>query len=589
VTGPHDPGHGPARPAAAQDGPSARVRRFLLDAGFTADGVLARVGSAAFAALGRGLTVPVQRALAGASDGGGPQRGEGEAHPGPSAAGPGGPQAAASVLDALIRAFLLGSPLPADALPADALADLVALGMLRRDGDALVPRVEVHPYGEPDTDWYLVSDIGAPAEPDHVLGLGGASLTLARITPRREVGRALDVGCGAGVQVLHAARHATRVVATDTNPRALAMTALSAALSGVPVEQVDLREGSLFGPVSDERFDLIVSNPPFVISPSHRFTYRDAGLPGDELSRLVVRGAAAHLAPGGIAAVLGNWLHVVGEQWTDRVAEWVAGTGADAWIVERDAQPVADYAATWLRDAGVAEGVEFDAAMQEWLDVFADAESTDVGFGWVVLVAPAAARQVADGTDDPVTGIEPDAAPAAAADARAANPDGAPEPASAADAHAAAGSGPTTPPAREPWVLAEDLSRSERLPRGDEVLAFLTGCQILADLPAPALLACGARLAEGATVTTTTHVVGGRRVDAPPMLGLAGSVGPGGWRAAVPVPPALLAALLAPADTPIGERLDAAAEAEGLDPLDVLGPALMALRDLVRMGIVRTD
>jgi methylase of polypeptide subunit release factors len=511
---------------------SDRVRQFLLDAGFTVDGVLARVGSAAFAALGRGLTVPVERALAD-----------------PPAAGS---TEAAGPLDHLVRAFLLARPIPAAALPEQACDDLAALGMVRHDADLLVPLVEVHPYGEPDTDWFLVSDIGAPAAPDHVLGLGGASLTLARITPRRDVGRALDLGCGNGVQLLHAARHASRVIATDTNPRALAMTALSAALSGIPVEQVDLREGSLFGPVSDERFDLVVSNPPFVISPSHRFTYRDAGLTGDELSRLVVRGAAAHLAPGGMAAVLGNWLHVAGEDWTERVAEWVSGTGVDAWVVERDAQPIADYAATWLRDAGVQEGPEFDTAMQDWLDTFADESCEEVGFGWFVLVAPP------DGGDSarPGTG------------------------------HSTGSPGGAT----GNWVVVEDLARSERLPRGDEVLAFLAGCRAVAQLPVPDLLATPARLADGATVTTTTHVAGGgAHVDAPPRLGLAGVVGSGGWRPALTVPPALLAALLADHDTPIGERLDAAAQAEGLDPLDVLGPALMGLRELVRMGIVRTD
>jgi methylase of polypeptide subunit release factors len=429
--------------------------------------------------------------------------------------------------------------------------------------------VEVHPYGEADTDWYLVSDVGAPTTPDHVLGLGGASLTLARITPRRDVGRALDLGCGAGVQLLHAARHATRVVGTDTNPRALAMTALSAALSGIPAEQLDLRDGSLFGPVSDERFDLIVSNPPFVISPSHQFTYRDAGLPGDELSRLVVRGAAAHLAPGGMAAVLGNWLHVTGEEWSQRVAEWVAGTGVSAWIVQRDTQPVADYAATWLRDSGVPEGREFDAAMQQWLDAFADEGADEVGFGWVVLAAP---------------GARGDAAAKAAPDA---SPGSADVP--SADETAPPGGHSDEPLAQTPWVHVEDLTHAERLPRSDEVLAFLAGCAALEELPAPTLLAARARLADGATVTTTTHVTRGAHVDAPPRLGLTGSVGPGGWRPAVTVPPALLVALLGDSDTPIGERIDAAAQAEGLDPLDVLGPALMCLRELVRMGIVRTD
>ncbi len=106
---------------------------------------------------------------------------------------------------------------------------------------------------------------------------------------------------------------------------------------------------------------------------------------------------------------------------------------------------------------------------------------------------------------------------------------------------------------------------------------------------APTLLAARARLADGATITTTTHLARGAHVDAPPRLGLAGSVGAGGWRPSVTVPPALLVALLADPDTPIGERLDQAAQAEGLDPLDVLGPALMGLRELVRMGIVRTE
>ncbi len=406
------------------------------------DGVLALVGSEAFAALGRDLTVPIRRVLAASEPG---------------------------TLDRLIAAFLLADPVPADAFPAPVVADLEALGMMRREGERLIPLVDVHPYGEPDTDWFVVSDIGAPATPDHVLGLGGASLTLARITPRRDVGRVMDLGCGAGGQVLHAARHASRVVATDTNPRALRLTALTAALSGIPEDQLDLRAGSLFAPVSDERFDLIVSNPPFVISPSHRFTYRDAGLPGDELSRLVVRGAAAHLAPGGMAAVLGNWLHVEGEDWRERVADWVMGTGVDAWIVERDAQSVADYAATWLRDAQVPEGPEFDAAMGQWLDAFADEGAVEVGFGWFVLVAPE---------------VEVPTAPAAPASPDVPDVDVPTEPAAPEAPDRAA---PTL--RAEPWVLVEDLAHIERLPRGDEVLAFLAGCRAAEQLTAPRLLA----------------------------------------------------------------------------------------------------
>ena len=134
-----------------------RVRAHLLEADFTADGVLARVGSAAFAALGRGLTVPVRRALSG--------------------------EPAADV-DPLIALFLLGEPVAVGVLPGPVAADLATLGLVRVGAEQIVPLLEVHPYGEPDTDWFIVSDIGAPSSPDHVLGLGGASLTLAQITPR---------------------------------------------------------------------------------------------------------------------------------------------------------------------------------------------------------------------------------------------------------------------------------------------------------------------------------------------------------------------------------------------------------------------
>lgn len=493
---------------------AARLRTFLLDSGFTTDGVLARVGAEAFAALGRDLVVPIRRVLE---------------------------LSRPTVLDRLIEVFLLADPIPLDALVASVLDDLEALGMVRRDIDRVTPLVEVHPYGEPDTDWFIVSDIGAPSTPDHVLGLGGASLTLARITPRRDGARTMDLGCGAGIQTLHAARHSDAVVATDTNPRALELTALSAALSGVPEGRVQLLEGSLFDPVADERFDLVVSNPPFVISPSHRFTYRDGGMPGDELSRSVVRGAAAHLAVGGMAAVLGNWMHVQEQDWRERVTDWVSGTGVDAWIVERDSQAVADYAATWLRDAQVPEGPEFDAAMGEWLDAFAAEGCVEVGFGWIVLIA-------SDQQGDPA---------------------------------------PSDP--RAPWVLVEDLAHSARLPRGDEVLAFLGGCEVTERLTAPHLLAARFQLSEAATITTTTRMAAGSLANSPPRLGLTGVVGVGGWRPAIPVPPALVVALLEDPAQPIGDRLDAAAEAEGLDPLDILGPALMGLRELVRMGIVRTE
>uniref|UniRef100_UPI00403E7127 DUF7782 domain-containing protein n=1 Tax=Streptomyces phytophilus TaxID=722715 RepID=UPI00403E7127 len=143
--------------------------------------------------------------------------------------------------------------------------------------------------------------------------------------------------------------------------------------------------GSLFQPVAGERYDLIVSNPPFVISPGARLTYRDGGMAGDELCRTLVRGAADHLAEGGYCQLLANWQHVEDEDWRDRVAAWVP-PGCDAWIVQREVQDVTQYAELWLRDAGDhADPAAYAARYDDWLDAFAAARTRAVGFGWITL------------------------------------------------------------------------------------------------------------------------------------------------------------------------------------------------------------
>ena len=503
-----------------------RLGDALRSAGYTAEGVLDRLGASELAALGQDVTQPARRVLARTT--------------------------VDDPRDGLIRVFLLGETVPEATVDRSLARDLVSLGLVTSAPEGLRAVLDLRPYGEPDTDWYLVSDRGHPAHADHVLGLGGASMTLARVTPRHPAGRVLDLGCGAGVQALHAARHGDQLTVTDTNPRALQLTRLSALLSGIEPRRLRPLLGSLFEPVAGEPFDLIVSNPPFVISPGHRFTYRDAGLPGDELSRRVIRGAAEHLAPGGQAAVLGNWLHRPGESWSDRVSSWMAGTGVSAWIVQREVQPCVDYALTWLRDSGTTEA-DLDAALDGWLDEFEAQGAEAVGFGWVVLQAPG----------------------------RRGGPANALVSTSSTDAD------PGSPP--EPWLVVEDLSASPRLPDSTEVGQFLGGCDRVASTPFPDLLGRPWRLADGAVIERSSTVADGLEVTVPPRLGLAGHVGSTGWRPGVATPPQLCQALLDPSGTGLGARLDQAAAAVGLDPLDVLPTALIALRELIRTAIVTSD
>ncbi|MHC3819079.1 DUF7059 domain-containing protein [Streptomyces sp. DT9] len=351
---------------------ATRLREALLAAAFTADGLLDLLGAPAYAALARSETVPALRAT----------RGE-------------------APLDTLVRLFLLQRPVPAGRAAAVLpLPECVADGWLTESDGEVRASVDVRPYGGPDgQDWFIVSDLGCAVggaggigshEEGVVLGIGGASTTLAGITVRRPVATALDIGTGSGIQALHASQHATRVTATDLNPRALGFTRLTLALSGAA--PADLREGSLYEPVAGETYDLIVSNPPFVISPGARLTYRDSGMAGDDLCRTLVQQTGERLNEGGYAHFLANWQHTEDEEWQDRLRSWVPH-GCDAWIVQREVQDVTQYAELWLRDSGDhrTEPAEYAARYDAWLDEFEASGTKGVGFGWITLRKSAAA------------------------------------------------------------------------------------------------------------------------------------------------------------------------------------------------------
>ena len=183
-------------------------------------------------------------------------------------------------------------------LGADGLEALEATG-LGQVGSTVVARGRISPTRE----LLLASDGFSEGEsdpPDYVATYTPAARLCDMLTPRPHVGRALDVGTGNGVHALLAASHADRAVATDVNERALAFTALNAALNDL--DNVETRSGSLFEPVAGDEFGLITCNAPFVVSPETRWVYRDGALPVDELSERVVRDASARLADGGLAA-----------------------------------------------------------------------------------------------------------------------------------------------------------------------------------------------------------------------------------------------------------------------------------------------
>ncbi len=374
MTSTHNPIE-PLNPARYEDGPvttpllgtvSLALLRQALD-DFTVDGVSDLLGPVGRAAHQRGDLTGVARAL---------PRGE--------------------RLATLARLFLLGETVSDhDARVALRPLDLAAAHeLVEVSGDSVRARVEVRPYAT-DTDgpWWVLSDFGSdvrpgPLAPDHVLGVGSASVTLAQATIRRGVARALDLGTGCGVQALHAGTHAGAVVATDISARALRYAATTAHLSG---QAWQLRQGSLLDPVGDDRFGLVVANPPFVVSPgfdrrSGGYDYRDSGLAGDAASAALVSGIPAVLDTDGTASLLANWIIPADGDWAGRVAGWLEGAPCDAWVWQREIADPGQYVTLWLRDAGETPGtVRWRERYDRWLGWFESEGIAAVGMGLVSL------------------------------------------------------------------------------------------------------------------------------------------------------------------------------------------------------------
>ena len=293
-------------------------------------------------------------------------------------------------LATLVRLFLAGTTEPVDAVAAALdplpLETALAAGLVETYGEGLHAGVDLDVYtGHTGQDWWVLSDLDVDARPgplrtDHVLGVGNAATTLAGATVRQPVRSALDIGTGCGVQALELSGHAGSVTATDLSERALRFAATTAVLNGLSWE---LALGDMAAPVAGRRFDLVVSNPPFVIGPgTTRYTYRDSGRPGDAICAELAGTAGTLLTEGGTMQFLANWTYVDGEDWRERVAGWVGGTGCDAWIVQREVSSPVDYVNLWLRDASEA----FDPARATaWLDWFEAQHISAVGYGLVTL------------------------------------------------------------------------------------------------------------------------------------------------------------------------------------------------------------
>ena len=423
-------GNTPDAPRSDLPGLLTALAADLRRVDYTLDGVAGLLGESAYRALNRDQIIPALLATEIATE-----------------AVPANGENTTAALAAVVRLWLLAEPQKREtldaALPEIRADGLVELGLLEpvpgpdQPGaglpgadqpaqDLLQARADLRPYGWDSNqdggggaELWVASDLAAHQQAgmlrhDHVLGIGQASTTLVQTTVRRHVAKALDLGTGCGIQSFHLLHHAEHVTATDISERALAFTRFNLLLNADALhldpehleDRVSLRMGSLLEPVAGEEFELVVSNPPFVITPrtlgehtSGQFTYRDGGLPGDDIVSSLVAALPGALAPGGTAQLLGNWEIPAGTEWHERPKSWV-GPEADAWFIQREQVGPEQYAETWLQDASESrDRKHYRDAYAAYLADFASRNVAGIGFGMIWLRRPLVAG--------------PDAAPAA--------------------------------------------------------------------------------------------------------------------------------------------------------------------------------
>jgi len=256
-----------------------------------------------------------------------------------------------------------------DALGADLASALTDAGILASsaDGATMAARFMITPTAP---QLWLLSD-ALDGGRDAVMGPGGGTEHLARLIPQRFGGAALDVGCGAGSFALCAARAGARLaVGVDINPRAIELARFNARLNGLRAE---FRGGDGVAPVAGEAFDLVVSQPPFVVRPAGEAdrTFLFGGADGDELPQRLLREIAGVLAPGGRALVLLQSPARDDLPLVNRMRAALAGAPLDLLTVGAKAPGLAAQASVFASFEDPALGASYGAAVHRYLDHFA--------------------------------------------------------------------------------------------------------------------------------------------------------------------------------------------------------------------------
>jgi hypothetical protein len=289
----------------------------------------------------------------------------------------GGEVVPASRLSTLVRLFGAGDAVAieeaASALSPLRIEPLAKAGFLRREGKRVLSRILIQAYG----DFLFALPIDKSENAKTVMFVSPSSRELDNIMVRRPSRKTLDLGTGCGILAMEAARHSKHVFAVDINRRAISFAEFNCRWNHI--QNVTCLQGSCFEPVCNEKFDLIITNPPFVISPASRLMYRDSGSDGDTFCIQLARDAARLLNNGGYFEMIFQWVETAGTDWQDRLLRSFPGIGCDVWILRVQSDSPDAHVRTWIKES------DPESLYSRWMQYLASRNASSIGTGFCIM------------------------------------------------------------------------------------------------------------------------------------------------------------------------------------------------------------
>ena len=164
-------------------------------------------------------------------------------------------------------------------------------------------------------------DVRKRTKHESVYPVGLDSITLSEVSIKKHFNSVLDLGCGSGILSIIASSHSRYVTGIDLNPRAINFSRFNALLNDI--DNCRFIYGDLYSPIKNEKYDFILSNPPYELSIHKSSLFRDGGKYGFKVLQKIIEGVSLHLNNSGFCQIITKMPEFTDKSKAELFKEWI--------------------------------------------------------------------------------------------------------------------------------------------------------------------------------------------------------------------------------------------------------------------------